>query len=75
MFPEYWFICRDITHILLHTDGACKSKYTTVLTTYISAWVERCSSKLNNLSMVLLEKNLAGGNPHPRFFSSHPSIN
>ena len=35
MFPEYWFLCRDITYILLHTDGACKSKYTTVLTSYI----------------------------------------
>ena len=33
------------------------------------AWVERCSSKLNDLSVSLLEKNLVGGNTLPSVFS------
>ena len=52
--------CTKDTHMLLHTDGACNSKYMIVLTTHIhtSAWVERCSNKLNNLSMAFVGKEL-----------------
>ena len=42
--------------------------------TQLTAWVERCSSKLNYLSVALLENNLAGGNPLPRFFSPYPAL-
>ena len=71
--PVYLFYVASYIaiHWLSHCDGIFEAKYTT---TKWSAWVEKCSSKLNSFSVAFLEKNLVGGRTLPIFFSSHLSI-
>ena len=53
------------THWLSHCDGIFEAKYTN---SEQSAWMEKCSSKLNNFSVAFLEKNLVGGSTLSKFF-------
>ena len=59
-------------HMYINVDRIFEFKYTNYINYLLE--VKKCSSKLNNLFVALLEKNLAGGNPLPRFFSSHPKF-